>query len=84
MYIMENQPQSNRQYKHSNSDFYDELEGAATLNQACEITYHDTNGKEQKVISQIEDLYTEDGVEYVRLENQIIRLDNITSVNGKN
>lgn len=81
---MENQPQSNRQYQqHSNSDFYDELEGAATLNQSCEITYRDTGGQEQKIISQIEDLYTEDGVEYVRLENQTIRLDSITSVNGK-
>lgn len=81
---MENQPHSNRQYKqHSNSDFYDELEGAATLNQSCEITYNDTGGQEQKVISQVKDLYTEDGMEYVRLENQTIRLDSITSVNGK-
>lgn len=80
---MENQPQSNKEYKPISSDFFDELEAAATTNQICEIIYQDENGQETKVISQIKDLYTEHGVEYARLENQVIRLDNIVNLNGK-
>lgn len=80
---MENQPHSNKQYKPISSDFYDELEAAATTNQICEIIYQDQNGLETKVISQIKDLYTEHGVEYARLENQVVRLDSIVNLNGK-
>jgi Rho-binding antiterminator len=80
---MENQPQSNKQYKPISSDFYDELEAAATTGQICEIVYRDENGQETKVISTILDLYTHEHVEYAKLENQIIRLDSIVNVNGK-
>jgi transcriptional antiterminator Rof (Rho-off) len=80
---MENQPQSNKQYKPISSDFYDELELAATNGQICEIIIRDANGTETKVISRILDLYTQDHVEYARLENQTIRLDQILNLNGK-
>ena len=81
---MENQNnESNRQHRPITSDFYEELESSASLNQICEITFRDDHGVEQTIISPVKDLYTEDGVEYVRLEGRIIRLENITSVNGK-
>jgi Rho-binding antiterminator len=83
---MEDQPTPNRRAAHKpiNFDFYDELEAAASLNQSCEITYRDDSGEEQYVISPINDIYTEHGVEYVRLDNKlIVRLEQITSVNGK-
>lgn len=81
---MENQHnESNKQHRPITSDFYEELESSASLNQICEITFRDDQGVEQQMISPVKNLYTEDGVEYVRLEGRIIRLDNITSVNGK-
>lgn len=80
---MANQHNSNRQNKPIDGDFYDELEAAATLRQNCEITYRDEAGTEQQVISPIKDLFTENGVEFARLENLIIPLDSITSLNGK-
>ncbi|QHT69122.1 hypothetical protein GXP67_21980 [Rhodocytophaga rosea] len=80
---MENQPQSNKQYKPISSDFYDELEACATTQQICEIIYRDENGEETKMISRILDLYTHDHVEFAKLENQVIRLDSIINVNGK-
>jgi Rho-binding antiterminator len=80
---MSNQQNSNRQYKPISGDFYDELEAAATQGRNCEITYQDQDGSEQKIISPIKDLFTEGGIEYARLENRIIPLNNITSLNGK-
>ena len=80
---MSNQQNPNRQYKSISGDFYDELEAAATLGQNCEITFRDQDGSEQKIISPIKDLFTESGVEYARLENRIIPLNSILSLNGK-
>ncbi len=80
---MSNQQNPNRQYKSISGDFYDELEAAATLGQNCEITFQDQDGSEQKIISPIKDLFTESGVEYARLENRIIPLNSILSLNGK-
>lgn len=80
---MANQHNFNRQYKPISGDFYDELESAATLGQNCEITYKDQDGSEQSIISPIKDLFTEGGIEYARLENRIIPLNSIISINGK-
>jgi hypothetical protein len=80
---MANQDNFNRQYKPIDGDFYDEIEAAATLGQNCEITYRDEAGTEQQIISPIKDLFTENGVEFARLENLIIPLNSITSLNGK-
>jgi hypothetical protein len=80
---MANQRNFNRQYKHISGDFYDELEAAASLGQNCEISFTDEDGSEQRVISPIRDLFTENGVEFARLENRIIPLSSIISLNGK-
>jgi hypothetical protein len=80
---MANQRNFNRRHTHISGDFYDELEAAATLGQNCEITFQEEDGTEQKIISPIKDLFTENGAEFARLENRIIPLNSITSLNGK-
>lgn len=63
--------------------FYDYLEEAATLGTVSTIEYLDKN-LVVEVQSKIKTLLLKDKVEYMVLENnQIIRLDNLLSFNGK-
>ena len=79
-----NSQPANQSYKPISCDFYDELEAAATLKEDCEIVYTDENGQSQAIKSRIVDLYTQEHVEYARLEGgRVIRLDQLVSMNGK-
>lgn len=64
--------------------FYDELEARATRRKPSRLHFRD--GSEEKTLEGvvIEDMYTKDGVEYLRLKSdKVIRLDNLLSVDGK-
>lgn len=70
-------------YKPISCSFYDYLEEAATLGTVSTIEYLDKN-LVVEVQSKIKTLLLKDKVEYMVLENnQIIRLDNLLSFNGK-
>lgn len=77
------EPSQNGGYRSKSSNFYNELAAASTQQQTCEIIYLDSQGKEILVISPVYDIYTESGLEYVRLDKENIPLDRITSVNGR-
>ncbi len=71
-------------YEPIDCNFYDLLEAAATLKKNCIIEFFNTEFIEEQVVSRIKNLFTENKVEYMELENgMIIRLDNIIALNGK-
>ncbi len=59
------------------------LTEAGSQNQTCEIAYLDGQGREMLVISRVHDLYAENGMDYVRLDEGSVPLDRITGVNGR-
>jgi transcriptional antiterminator Rof (Rho-off) len=62
---------------------HDELEAAATLQKLCDIVYR-VDGEELTVTGQIADLYAQDQIEYMQLDNGLkIRLDDLIRFNGK-
>jgi Rho-binding antiterminator len=69
-------------YQPIDCDYYDRLEAWATTKTDCRILYKDETGAEQEISARIEDLYTADHVEYMRLDNgQELRLDTLVAVN---
>ena len=81
---MESLNLSKQKYTPINGVFYEMLESAALHNDRCEIVYTDEEGNVHNVISRIDDLYTQDGVEYALLEDdKVVRLDQIKSLNGE-
>ena len=75
---------SERSYVPINCSFYDELEALATLRQTAVIRFTDESGKQIEVQGKIKDFFIRDRAEYLLLDSGLeIRLDYITSVNGK-
>lgn len=73
-----------RPYQPIDCDSHDELEALATLRQPCDLIYRDSAGREVLTRDVIEDLYTQNHEEFLKLRNrQMIRLDAIISVNGR-
>jgi Rho-binding antiterminator len=65
-------------------DFHDELESLATLHQECVILYRDSNQQEITAKGRIEDVFSAQKEEYLRLsDGTIIRLDHLIRVNDK-
>ena len=70
-------------YTPVNCNFYDELEALATLGKRCEIIFLNEEGR-VTLTGIIKDLYTRDGVEYLRMDSGlVIRLDKLVQVDGK-
>ena len=69
-------------YQPINCRFYDVLELHASRKETCLITFFE-NGKSVKTLeSTIEDIFTKDKEEFLKLkEGTIVRLDQILSVN---
>ncbi|MCB0633882.1 MAG: hypothetical protein KDD15_29325 [Lewinella sp.] len=75
---------SERSYVPISCSFYDELEALATLRQTAVIRFADESGKQIEVQGKIKDFFIRDRAEYLLLDSGLeIRLDYITSVNGK-
>jgi Rho-binding antiterminator len=75
---------SSRSYIPINCSFYDELEALATLRKLATIHYADEKGKTLEVSGKIKDFFIREQVEYLILDSGFeLRLDYITSVNGK-
>lgn len=67
-----------------NCDFYDYLEIYAMRKQLVTIKLENANGEAEELRSQIYNLYTQDKIEYMQLdEGRIIRLDQLREVEGK-
>lgn len=61
--------------------FHDELVSWATLQRPVEVVYKNQSGDQVTAQSRIADVFTQDGAEYVRLQNgEVIRLDMLMQV----
>jgi Rho-binding antiterminator len=70
-------------YQPIDCNYYDRLEAWATMRTICQIVFLDEKGEEQQVSARIEDVYTLNKVEYMRMDNGlVIRLDSLRSVNN--
>jgi Rho-binding antiterminator len=68
-------------YQPIDCDYYDRLEAWATQQTDCQIKYKD-GSEEKEVHGRIEDVYTHEHIEYLRMNNgQVIRLDTLVTVN---
>ncbi len=66
-----------------NCDYYDELEALATIGKQVRIVYQE-NGEQSEARGIIKDLFTENSVEYMKLDTGfVIRLDKLVEVDGK-
>ena len=73
-----------RPYKPISCSFHDELEAIAVKQKHVEINFLDPNEMQQTVKSQIKDLISKNGIEFMLLkDNTLVRLDWIISVDGK-
>ena len=73
-----------RKYVPISCSFYDELEAIAVQKKTSLIQYLNENGEALEAIGTIKDLFIDNKVEYMLLDNdQRIRLDTLLSVNGK-
>lgn len=69
-------------YQPIDCDYYDRLEAWATMRTVCSIVFKDDTGKQQELSAKIEDVYTQDKIEYLRTDTGlVIRLDALLSVN---
>lgn len=72
-----------RPYQPIDCNYYDRLEAWATMRTICQIVFTDEQGQQQEVSARIEDVYTLNKVEYMRMDNGlVIRLDTLVSVNN--
>ena len=68
-------------YQPISCGLHDQLLAHATLRRNCTISYRDDMGQLQKTESLIQDVYTRDGAEYMKLEDgTIIRLDRLVQI----
>jgi len=68
-----------------NCNYYDLLEHYATLGEEVVVVFRSESGGEEQEFARIVDLYTRQGVEYMKLaDGTEIRLDQLISVAGKN
>jgi Rho-binding antiterminator len=71
------------EYQPIDCGMHDRLESYATLRQPCRITFRDDDGRQQEAHDRIDDIFAEDGVEYIRTgAGGQIRLDRIDNVDG--
>ncbi len=74
----------NQEYKPISCDAHDELLARATLKRECELVYENEQGKTESVRGVIEDVYTEEGAEYLRTKSGLtLRLDQLRRLDGE-
>lgn len=72
------------EYKPVGCGFYDELEILAMRRQHVVIDYRDGHGLELQVEGRIDDVFSREGEEFLRLEDgPQLRLDQLIRVNGR-
>jgi len=72
------------EYHPIDCNYYDELVLLAMRKKICEIVYRDAAGEEITEKAVIEDVYTKEKAEYIKLStDKIIRLDRLISADGK-
>ena len=63
---------------------HDELLELATFRKNCTVSIEDASGQIEEVTAFIQDVYTKDGAEYMKLDDQrVVRLDQIKLLNGR-
>jgi Rho-binding antiterminator len=71
------------EYQPIDCSLHDRLESYATLRQPCRIVFRDEAGGRSESHDRIDDVFAEDGVEYIRTgSGERIRLDRIEEVDG--
>lgn len=81
MDINSNQSQNDDQYEPVDCGFHDQLLAWATLRQPVQIVYVDEHGEESEMTDTIDDVYTKDKSEFLRVKNGTdIRLDKLIRV----
>lgn len=71
-------------YEPIDCGLHDELLARATMGRPTTITYHDEQGEKVVVEDVIEDVYTRQGAEYLRLgDGAEVRLDKIVDFHGQ-
>ena len=69
-------------YQPIDCDYYDRLEAWSTMRTDSSIIFRDEAGNKQEISAKIDDVYTEDKVEYLKTDTgEVIRLDALVSVN---
>ena len=72
-----------KNYHPIDCNYYDRLEALATTQAVADIAYELPDGKVVVVSARIADVYSRNGEEFIRLDNDIeIRLDYIDAING--
>lgn len=72
------------EYRPVDCSLHDRLEELATLRQPARIAYRDDRGEVRAAEDRIADVFSADGVEYIRTEaGEQIRLDRIEDVDGR-
>lgn len=75
---------TDERYEPIDCGFHDQLEELATLKLPTEIKYRKEEGDTSITHDVIEDVYSQDGAEYVRLKGgDVIRLDQILRIHNK-
>ena len=73
-----------RPYQPISCTGHDQLLALATLRQEYEITVGAKDGNTAKILGIIEDVYTRDGAEFLRLrDGSVFRLDRIQALDGQ-
>jgi Rho-binding antiterminator len=79
-----NQPATDQPYQPISCSGHDQLLALATLRQECRLTVNVKDGGTTDIRGIIEDVYTRDGAEYLRLrDGSIFRLDHIQALDGQ-
>jgi Rho-binding antiterminator len=76
---------ADKKYEPVNCDFHDDLESLITLRKQAVITYRDQSDHEAIAQGHVVDLFTKDHEEFLKMSDGLtLRLDRVTSVNGRN
>lgn len=68
-------------YQPIDCNLHDQLESLAVQRTPSRIRYRDADGKQNEVNGTIEDVYTDEGAEYIRMTGgEVIRLDRLIQV----
>lgn len=72
-------------YQPIDCNLHDQLESLAVQRTPSRIRYLDADGKEREASGLIEDVYTDEGAEYIRVNGgEVIRLDRLILVDDGN
>ena len=80
-----NQPDKDASYQPIDCNLHDQLESLAVQRTPSRIRYLDSEGQEREATGLIEDVYADEGAEYIRVNGgEVIRLDRLILVDDGN